>query len=1399
MSESNQRPHTIPNSFDRLGDELLNAPVMRPWPPTVEEARIILDGEPYEVLERIGHGGMGAVFLVKNQEPGMNRLEAVKIRRPEARDNDQFHERFLREISTLAELKHPGLTTVYRSGESTDGYLWFSMEYLDGKTLADLTGDGGETMPVGRVLDITRQLCQTLVFIHRSGRLHRDLKPANIMVCDDGGVRVLDFGIVGQGGRHTSFGRIRPGDNHDDADTCQIDFAGARHASLTQPGESPNTPDFAAPEQKAGGVLDQRTDLYGLGRIVNAMLRPTGTAGGANPHHYPDRLLDLVDALVSFDPDDRPDSAEVVMEKLGRLEPGASGFWGRDRCPFRGLEAYQAEHAEIFFGRDETIRRGLEILRQSTNTASWCGFLLLSGASGSGKSSLARAGLGPALLGGHASSGTSPVTIAPVVFDLGSVRPENACLLNPLARAIAVGIAGVDPDRLAAALRDRHADLAFAIGLPEERSGRTTCCLILDQLENFFRADLPRSSRIRFLAAVARLARTPGVVVLATLRADYYQYCAGYPALMDLKEGRHLDVCVPQAWELAALLRLSARASDLVFECGPDGRGLDDVLLEHARRNPQALPLLSYVLEQLWEQRDRATNTLKFADYEALGGFEGAIAAKAQATFDTFAAACPADPAAALADLLDLLVDAEEGGTGLAFARRIAAEEELGAASTDVRQLAEYLVGARLCVRSATGLALAHDAMLSDPVAKRWQALGQWLENSARDLVTRRRVSQRRQDWEKHEESVDLLLPDGSLLAEATRLLQDRPAIFPKDDSGFIRLSSETAGQSSRRARQRRRLVVLSLSLLALVASAAAVWAFQRERDAMAARDLAEAEKSKALLSEQAATHARDTAEKLINSMIYDLRDKLEPLGRIELLDDVSKQAEDYFKNNPAKTSKALRNEAAMWNNRGDVLQRSGNLKAARKAFQNAMEIRQGLVEAYSKDSQMWRDLSVCYENLGGISLAEGDIKTASEAYHASLEICLRLAKLYPRNTQTQRDLSISYDRIGETAEAEMDLKKAGEAYEKSHGICQSIVKEDRSNLSAQRDLAMSFENLGDIAKISGNFKDASELFIKSHEIRQYLARVDPSHSGVQRELSISYGKLGDIALVEGDLKWARDAFEQSHKIRLNIFDVDSYNVVARRDLSVSYFKLGDIDLSEGDLKGARKAFEKAIEIDKCLADADFQNFHAQRDLSISYDRLGEVAMAEGDLKAAGEAYEKSHEISIRLAEAEPRNLHAQRDLSFSYERLGEVAMAESDLKAAGEAYRKSLEISQRLAKATTSAQAQQDLSCQYNNLAWYHLHDKNFPLADEFARKAIARSHDSIFQANLAHALLFQGKYAEAEKIHVQHKGTKVDGQTWEHWVAEDFRKLRKAGIVHPDMKMVESLLGIAGGLPKE
>ena len=1202
-----------------FGAALLDAPVMRPWPLSLDEARKILAGQPYEVLERIGHGGMGAVFKVRNLEPGMGRIEAVKIRRPEARDDDMFRERFLREIGTLAELRHPGITTIYRSGDSAEGYLWFCMEFLEGRSLADLLGPGLQALSPERVLDIARQLCITLQFVHKAGRLHRDLKPANVMVCDDGSVRLLDFGI-GCAAEPSVMG------------------------ILTRPGENPHTPDFAAPEQKNGGAVDERTDLYGLGRIVTAMIRPTDVSAREPQPRMSKRLLDLVDDLLAFDRNDRPSSAADVFEKLGQIEPGSPGFWGKDRCPFRGLEAYQPEHAEIFFGRDAAIRRGQEILRLRSEAA-WNGFLLITGASGSGKSSLARAGLGPALLRGTNPAAGGNARIAPIICDLSAILAESDCLIPPLARLLASSLPTTSSNTLADALRESSAELGRCLGMPPDPAPSIQYCLILDQFEHFFRADLPRSAQARFLTAIARLARTPGIAVLVTLRSDFYHKCASHPSLMELKDGRQLDVASPQPWELAAILRLSARAGGLAFETAPDGRGLDDVLLEHTRRNPQVLPLLSYVLEQLWQRRDILSNLLRYSDYETLGGFEGAVGIKARETLARFADDFPNDASGAVDDLLHLVVEASDFGNGDAFVRRRASPDELSAAAPSVRHLAERLVTARLLVHDASGLTLAHDALLSAAVVSQWEALRQWLEHSAQDLRMRERVALRYRDWLNHDRAGDLLLPAGLLLSDAIALLRARPSVFCAEQHSFIQQSAAATAEKTLRATRRRRIALAILSLLTFTACISALWARKREQDSSAARNMAEAAKAKAQESEKIATRAQSAAESLIGTMIYDLRDKLAPLGHLDLLDDVSKHAEIYFKNNPSTSADALRDEAAMWDNRGKVLNQSGDVMAARGAFEKSQEIRMRLAVAAPLNVQAQRDLSVSYDRLGAIAQVEGNFRSAHTAFEKGLEIAKRLAEADPPDVQAQRDLSASYDSLGGVVQAEGDLKAARQAFEQGMGIAKRLAEGHPLDVQAQRDLGVSYDRLGGIAQAEGDLKSARRDFERSLEIVKLLTEADPRNAQTQRDLIVSYHNLGDIALADDDVKTASEAFEKGLEIAKSLAKMDPRNIRAQQDLWEIMGQLAAIAAKEHSYMEAVHITERSLQL------ADKSNSRGL--ISTLYNNLSWYLLLAMEFAKAQEAAEKG----LRL---DPQSMPLYANVAHSHLLRGQYKEAEA-------------------------------------------------------------------------------------------------------------------------------------------
>src|SRR5207245_1237221 len=190
------------------------------------------------------------------------------------------------------------------------------------------------------------------------------------------------------------------------------------------------------------------------------------------------------------------------------------------------------------------------------------------------------------------------------------------------------------------------------------------------------RVDAPQ--RERFIAALSALARSGHVWVIATMRSDFYPRCAEVPELIALKEGEgQYDLRPPAFAEIGQLIRHPTRAAGLHFEINHEtGARLDEVLHEAASRDPEALPLLEFTLDELYKRRTSA-DVLTFAAYEQLGGLEGALARRAEELLSSL------DPSAqeALPSLLRALVTAGHGDGDSAASRRVLRSELDGSAA----------------------------------------------------------------------------------------------------------------------------------------------------------------------------------------------------------------------------------------------------------------------------------------------------------------------------------------------------------------------------------------------------------------------------------------------------------------------------------------------------------------------------------------------------------------------------------------------------------------------------------------------------------------------------------------------------------------------------------------------
>ncbi|AFK86732.1 MULTISPECIES: Stk1 family PASTA domain-containing Ser/Thr kinase [Thermoanaerobacterium] len=210
-------------------------------------------GNRYEILEKIGEGGMAKVYKAKCHL--LNRIVAIKVLRSEFVSDEEFVRRFKRESQAAASLSHPNIVSIYDVGQEGDIY-YIVMEYVNGKTLKQLIKETNGPLPIPKSLDIARQVCRALEHAHKHHIVHRDIKPQNILVTDDNIVKVTDFGIARA------------------ANGSTITYGG---------GDVLGTAYYFSPEQAKGSLIDEKTDIYSLGIVMYEMLTGKVPFEGESP------------------------------------------------------------------------------------------------------------------------------------------------------------------------------------------------------------------------------------------------------------------------------------------------------------------------------------------------------------------------------------------------------------------------------------------------------------------------------------------------------------------------------------------------------------------------------------------------------------------------------------------------------------------------------------------------------------------------------------------------------------------------------------------------------------------------------------------------------------------------------------------------------------------------------------------------------------------------------------------------------------------------------------------------------------------------------------------------------------------------------------------------------------
>ncbi|MCC7273867.1 MAG: AAA family ATPase [Alphaproteobacteria bacterium] len=982
--------------------------------------------------------------------------------------------------------------------------------------------------------------------------------------------------------------------------------------------------------------------------------------------------------------------------------------------PFRGLSPFEESHAEVFFGRSRAVEAAREAL--SAAAAARLPFLLVLGPSGAGKSSFVRAGLMPRLM--------QPGAVPDVdLWRRAVVRPATA-EGQPMA-AVAAALLGdgalpelADGDQGTVALLARQMErdpegAAIAVGRALERAAAARrsaagyerpltarLLLVVDQLEEIFAAPpMARDTLLAFLDALAGAGRT---WIVATMRSDFYGRLQAEPRLLALKSaGAAFDLPPLGPAEIAEIVRRPAEAAGLAFGRLADGTPLD-VALERAVGAGDALPLLQFALQRLFDARDRDSGTLGGDAYVAMGGLEGAVGSRAEEIY----AALPATAQAALPALLRALVrPADEG-------RLLPRPQPLAALGRDpgVAELVHAFVAARLLTVDGAEpeVRLAHEALL-----RNWPRAAEALAVDRALLEIRARVQADAAVWRADGEVDDRLLPAGLPLAEAESLLARHGAELDGFDPGirpYIEASAASARRAATRRLRRLGMAAAALAVLAVAAAGFGWWGWDRSVEADRQRAEAERQRIAAVEGKEAADRHLELATQAANGLVFDLARGMRgaegvPIETVRRILTHAESVITRLVERPGAGPVQRRLQAVMHIEFASTLATLGDTAAQRQNAERGLAILTEIASAHPDSTMAQRDVMIALNKLGDALFAQGDRLGAAERYRAGLAISRRLVELDRSRIDWQGDVAFSHNRIGDALVQEGKFDEALENYRASLDIVARVAAERTDDMDWQRDLMIGHNRIGDVLSNLGNRAKALESYTVALAIAERLVALRPGNVDWQRDLMISNNKIADMIVAEGRHGQALERYRAALAIAERFAFRDPDDVVWQRDLSVSHNKVGEVLLALGERGRALASFRSALAIRERLVARDANNAGWQRDLLVSHNKVGDGLLAMGDRTAALDSYRAGVAVIERLVRRDEGNVEWRRDLAVSHERVGHLLLLLGDRVGALGSQRRSLAIREKLAADQPgNMDWQRDLSIGHAKLGDVHL-----------------------------------------------------------------------------------------------